>query len=75
MASVALARLGEERRNWRRDHPPGFFARPEKTASGGDESVSMAVLDTGRARDALGGRVRAADDGVPEGVPGQADEV
>jgi len=34
MASVALARLGEERRNWRRDHPPGFFARPEKTGTG-----------------------------------------
>lgn len=30
MSGIALARLGEERKNWRKDHPPGFFARPTK---------------------------------------------
>ena len=27
---AALARLAEERKNWRKDHPPLFFARPIK---------------------------------------------
>lgn len=35
MASeVARARLMEERKNWRRDKPFGFHARPEKNPDG-----------------------------------------
>ncbi|KAL3896913.1 MAG: hypothetical protein SGCHY_003768 [Lobulomycetales sp.] len=30
MTSILLKRLGEERKAWRKDHPFGFYARPEK---------------------------------------------
>ena len=29
-SSIALTRLAEERKQWRKDHPYGFFAKPEK---------------------------------------------
>jgi ubiquitin-conjugating enzyme E2 I len=32
MNSIILRRLGEERKSWRKDHPFGFYARPEKNA-------------------------------------------
>ena len=32
MAGIARGRLQEERKQWRQDHPIGFFARPSKTA-------------------------------------------
>lgn len=28
--SIAVNRLTEERKNWRKDHPAGFYARPIK---------------------------------------------
>ncbi|VDN98008.1 unnamed protein product [Rodentolepis nana] len=31
---IALKRLGEERKAWRRDHPFGFVAKPRKNADG-----------------------------------------
>lgn len=31
---IAAARLKQERKAWRRDHPPEFFARPMKNADG-----------------------------------------
>ncbi|CAF0867420.1 unnamed protein product [Adineta ricciae] len=34
MAGIAIARLTEERRAWRRDHPFGFIARPVKNEDG-----------------------------------------
>ena len=34
MSTIASARIAEERKAWRKDHPPGFFARPEKDSSG-----------------------------------------
>eukprot|EP01031_Cornospumella_fuschlensis_P031864 gene31864-38527_t len=30
MSGIAVGRLTEERKNWRKDHPPGFYARPVK---------------------------------------------
>lgn len=30
MAGIARVRLQEERKQWRLDHPVGFYARPEK---------------------------------------------
>ncbi len=30
MSGIALGRLAEERKNWRKEHPPGFYARPVK---------------------------------------------
>lgn len=45
MSGIALARLGEERKNWRKDHPPGgFYARPTKKP---DNSVNLMCWETG----------------------------
>ncbi|GAM19952.1 hypothetical protein SAMD00019534_031270 [Acytostelium subglobosum LB1] len=44
MADVALARLAEERKSWRKDHPPDFFARP---ASNADGSTNLNRWDCG----------------------------
>lgn len=34
MSGIAQGRLKEERKNWRRDHPFGFYARPISNADG-----------------------------------------
>ncbi|BFU22006.1 ubiquitin-conjugating enzyme family protein [Entamoeba histolytica HM-1:IMSS-B] len=34
MSGLAIQRLTEERRLWRREHPPGFIARPRTTKEG-----------------------------------------
>ena len=34
MSGIAQARLSEERKCWRKDHPFGFIARPMKKADG-----------------------------------------
>eukprot|EP00286_Rhodomonas_abbreviata_P010743 CAMPEP_0181317594 /NCGR_PEP_ID=MMETSP1101-20121128/16554_1 /TAXON_ID=46948 /ORGANISM="Rhodomonas abbreviata, Strain Caron Lab Isolate" /LENGTH=161 /DNA_ID=CAMNT_0023425003 /DNA_START=34 /DNA_END=519 /DNA_ORIENTATION=+ len=34
MAGIARARLAEERRSWRKDHPLGFFARLDTNSDG-----------------------------------------
>ena len=34
MAGIAQARLSAERKDWRKDHPYGFVARPEKKEDG-----------------------------------------
>lgn len=34
MSGIALTRLSEERKAWRRDHPYGFVAKPVKAADG-----------------------------------------
>jgi hypothetical protein len=34
MSGVARARLAEERKNWRKDKPFGFHARPETLGDG-----------------------------------------
>ncbi|CAH1761854.1 5062_t:CDS:2 [Entrophospora sp. SA101] len=36
MSGICLARLTEERRQWRKDHPYGFYARPMKNEKGLD---------------------------------------
>jgi ubiquitin-conjugating enzyme E2 I len=40
--SLALSRLQEERKNWRKDHPFGFVAKPRKAANG---SLDLMVWD------------------------------
>ena len=44
MSGMAEKRLMEERRLWRIDHPPGFFAKVSKNA---DDSNNMLIWDTG----------------------------
>eukprot|EP01083_Nonionella_stella_P191554 708916_1 len=34
MSGIALTRLAEERKAWRKSHPHGFFARPNKSPDG-----------------------------------------
>ena len=46
MSGIASGRLMEERKNWRKDHPPGFYARPAKGASG-DGSTDIMKWETG----------------------------
>mmetsp|Transcript_11152 Transcript_11152/g.24861 ORF Transcript_11152/g.24861 Transcript_11152/m.24861 type:complete len:160 (+) Transcript_11152:175-654(+) len=44
MSSIAVGRLSEERKAWRRDHPIGFYARP---TSKGDGSSDMMTWEAG----------------------------
>ena len=44
MSGIATGRLTEERKNWRKDHPPGFYARPRKTD---DNSTDIMKWETG----------------------------
>lgn len=44
MSGISTARLAEERKNWRKDHPPDFYAKPMKK---GDNSSNMMVWEAG----------------------------
>mmetsp|Transcript_8655 Transcript_8655/g.14024 ORF Transcript_8655/g.14024 Transcript_8655/m.14024 type:complete len:159 (+) Transcript_8655:172-648(+) len=44
MSEIARARLAEERKQWRKDHPPGFYARPKKNPDG---STNLMRWDAG----------------------------
>ncbi|CAH7680955.1 ubiquitin-conjugating enzyme/RWD-like protein [Phakopsora pachyrhizi] len=44
MSAICKARLAEERKQWRKDHPYGFYARPTKNS---DSSLNMMVWDVG----------------------------
>lgn len=44
MSSLAKTRLQEERKNWRKDHPYGFYAKPKKNADG---SLDMMTWECG----------------------------
>lgn len=42
--SLCQSRLAEERKQWRKDHPFGFFAKPVRTTSG---IVDLKTWDVG----------------------------
>lgn len=44
MSGIAVGRLTEERKNWRRDHPAGFYAKP---VSNPDGTNNMMKWETG----------------------------
>ena len=44
MSGIAVGRLTEERKNWRKDHPVGFYARPTKKE---DNSNNIMTWETG----------------------------
>ncbi|KAI8799367.1 SUMO conjugating enzyme Hus5 [Cladochytrium replicatum] len=44
MSSICTARLQEERRQWRKDHPYGFWARPKK---GPDNALNLMEWEVG----------------------------
>ena len=39
-----LQRLAQERKNWRKEHPPDFFAKPKTNP---DESTNLAEWEAG----------------------------
>lgn len=47
--SLCLNRLQEERKQWRKDHPFGFFAKPVKDAKGGLDLMVWKVGIPGKA--------------------------
>ena len=47
--SIAQIRLSEERKNWRRDHPYGFIARPGRNADGSTNLNTWEASIPGRA--------------------------
>ena len=44
MSSIAVGRLTQERKKWRRDHPAGFYARPRRKPDG---SADLMLWDAG----------------------------
>eukprot|EP01116_Phalansterium_solitarium_P024304 TRINITY_DN8877_c0_g1_i2.p1 TRINITY_DN8877_c0_g1~~TRINITY_DN8877_c0_g1_i2.p1 ORF type:complete len:159 (-),score=6.66 TRINITY_DN8877_c0_g1_i2:174-650(-) len=44
MSGIAKSRLGEERKNWRKDRPFGFYARPKSNSDG---SANLMVWECG----------------------------
>ena len=40
MSGIAVGRLSEERKNWRKDHPHNFYARPIKKDDGTTDILS-----------------------------------
>ncbi|ORZ37273.1 ubiquitin-conjugating enzyme 9 [Catenaria anguillulae PL171] len=44
MSGICLDRLNQERKNWRKDHPFGFFCKPKKKADG---SLDMMKWEAG----------------------------
>ena len=42
--NICLTRLAEERKQWRKDHPYGFFARPDKNP---DNSLNLLSWSAG----------------------------
>ncbi|PWN90117.1 putative ubiquitin--protein ligase hus5 [Acaromyces ingoldii] len=48
MAGICRSRLAEERKQWRKDHPFGFVARPEKADDGSLNLLAWEVEIPGR---------------------------
>ena len=46
MSGVALSRLSQERKNWRKDHPFGFVAKPDNKPDGEDHGEMMWMLQS-----------------------------
>ena len=46
MSGIAVGRLTEERKNWRKDHPAGFIAKPKTNADG---STNFMIWEAGTA--------------------------
>ena len=47
MSGIAIGRLSEERKNWRKDHPHGFYARPMKKEGDADNATDIMTWETG----------------------------
>ena len=47
MSGIAIGRLSEERKNWRKDHPHGFYARPMKKEGDADNATDIMSWEAG----------------------------
>ena len=45
---IAIGRLTEERKSWRKDHPLNFFARPRRNADGSTDLMEWEAGIPGR---------------------------
>jgi ubiquitin-protein ligase len=48
-SGITVARLTEERKNWRKDHPAGFYARPLKKGDGSNDLMRWEAGIPGKA--------------------------
>lgn len=51
--TTAIERLQEERKKWRKDHPPGFIAKPAKLPNGDLDLFRWHCLIPGKAENSL----------------------
>lgn len=54
MSGIALGRLAEERKSWRKDHPFGFIAKPTKNQDGTLNLMNWECYIPGKKRHSLG---------------------
>jgi len=69
MSGICRARLAEERKQWRKDHPFGFYAKPAKAADGSMNLMEWEVGIPGKAKTAWDGGLFKLIMNFPEDYP------
>ncbi|GBF95023.1 SUMO-conjugating enzyme-like [Raphidocelis subcapitata] len=72
MAGLARGRLAEERKQWRKDHPPGFVAKPRTKADGSTDLMIWDCKVPGREGTDWEGGLFPVTIVFSEGYPNQA---
>ncbi|KAF8828862.1 hypothetical protein HHX47_DHR3000175 [Lentinula edodes] len=67
MSGICKARLSEERKQWRKDHPFGFYAKPAKNADGSMNLLEWEVGIPGKTNTAWEGGLFKLTMIFPEG--------
>ncbi|SJL00614.1 probable SUMO-conjugating enzyme ubc9 [Armillaria ostoyae] len=68
MSGICRPRLAEERKQWRKDHPFGFFAKPSKASDGSMNLMEWEVGIPGKSGTAWDGGLFKLTMIFPEGV-------
>ncbi|KAG5634415.1 SUMO conjugating enzyme Hus5 [Sphagnurus paluster] len=68
MSGICRPRLAEERKQWRKDHPFGFYAKPSKATDGSMNLMEWEVGIPGKANTAWEGGLYKLTMSFPEGV-------
>ncbi|KAK9369272.1 ubiquitin-conjugating enzyme/RWD-like protein [Lipomyces kononenkoae] len=69
MSSLCLNRLQEERKQWRKDHPFGFYAKPNKSPDGGLDLMNWSVGVPGKTNTIWAGGLYKLTIQFPEEYP------
>ncbi|KAJ3517407.1 hypothetical protein NLJ89_g524 [Agrocybe chaxingu] len=69
MSGICRTRLAEERKQWRKDHPFGFYAKPAKAADGSMNLMEWEVGIPGRAKTIWEGGLYKLSMSFPEDYP------